>query len=76
MTKLVPIKIEQWPFLGQGEGPVQFGFDQAMISKSSTNMSLKNSSPFQPPKTNIFVPLTRLAEWSNRAAGAPPPSGP
>jgi len=37
---------------------------------------LKKSCPFHPPKTIILVPPTRFEEWSNLAAGAPPPSGP
>jgi len=31
---LVPIRIEQWPFLGQGAGPVQLGFDQAKTASA------------------------------------------
>jgi hypothetical protein len=62
MTKFVPIKIEQWPFLGLGAGPEALGFDHAIISRSSTKTSLKKSVPFHPPKTNILVPPTRLAE--------------
>jgi hypothetical protein len=62
---LVPISSEQWPFLADGAGPNLLkinnlpevvGLDQAMISRSSTYTSLKKSFPFQPPKTNSFVP--------------------
>lgn len=56
--------------------PVQLGLDQAIISRSRMNISLKKSVPFQPPNTNILVPPTKFAEWSNLAVGAPPPSGP
>jgi hypothetical protein len=59
-TRLVPINIEQCPFLGHGAGPVVYGFDQAIISKSKTYTSLKKSYPFHPPNTIIFVPPTRL----------------
>jgi len=70
------MSIEQCPFLGDGAGPVQLGLDHAIISRSSTYTSLKKSEPFHPPNTIILVPPTRLAVWSNLAAGAPPPSGP
>jgi len=75
-TRLEPIRIEQWPFLGEGAGPEVAGWDHAIISRSSTKMSLKNSWPFQPPNTNNFVPPTKFAVWSNLELGAPPPSGP
>ena len=76
ITKFVPIRIAQWPFLGLGAGPEHSGLDQAIIYKSRMCTSLKKSVPFQPPKITILVPPTKFAEWSNLATGAPPPSGP
>lgn len=49
------------------------GLDQDITSKSKIYKSLKNYFPFQPPKINIFVPFTKLAECPNLAEGAPEP---
>lgn len=47
-----------------------------MTSRSKTKRSLKYSLPLVPPKINIFVSLTKTAEWPYLAEGEPMPSGP
>lgn len=76
MIRLLPIKIEQWPYLGVGSGPVVGGLIHAISSRSSIWRSLKKSFPFQPPNTNILFPPTKVEVWPNQAVGAHAPSGP